>query len=241
MAPSGRMGADIDHRAREALVRHAGHGDEKLPVEIARFAVVVSRSVQELSCYAHDIIVHAVASAITGSWMAALRQINRIREARQGGVSSMTNRVRVSCSRLFVAAALPGRRARPAGASPGCRGCIRACASSPADRRASAGSPASRSRSIRASRPIGAHRAKPACRPRFDWSGSAEHGRGRGPVAGAAAASRTRRASPTSIATGSCLPVLIVEAARSGQAGRSCGSSSNTASARRSASRPAPS
>jgi hypothetical protein len=32
----GRMGADIDHRAREALVAHPRHGEKELPVEIAR-------------------------------------------------------------------------------------------------------------------------------------------------------------------------------------------------------------
>src|SRR5262249_47853791 len=31
----GRMGADIDHAAREAIVAHGGHGDQHLAVEIA--------------------------------------------------------------------------------------------------------------------------------------------------------------------------------------------------------------
>ena len=31
----GRMGADIDHRAREALVAHCRHRDQELSVEIA--------------------------------------------------------------------------------------------------------------------------------------------------------------------------------------------------------------
>jgi hypothetical protein len=38
--PIRGMGAEIDHRTREAGVRHCGHRDEKLPVEIGVGVVV---------------------------------------------------------------------------------------------------------------------------------------------------------------------------------------------------------
>ena len=91
-----RMGADIDDGAREALVRHSRHGDEELPVEIRGFDAVRRK-----------LRAHILKSALPGRpadhrIVDGRPEEKRIREAPQGGVSSMAFMFRAASAAFFL-------------------------------------------------------------------------------------------------------------------------------------------
>ena len=212
-----------------------GHRHEKLTVEIAGFSPI--RLARNSCCSGY--LVRIIDAQITGSWMESLRKF-RIREAHQEYISSMANRFALISRPSFVFSLVLCRASRSAGdSSPWAQGFIRAPACSPA---------------VTGRAPARRHRDR-ASTPGFKtyWRNPGESdcrhgstGRGRENVA----AAEVRWPAPTASiedAGGVAYVYLTGCPARSWssrrirQAGQADRLSSNTASARTSAFRPAPS
>ena len=152
------MGADVDDGAREALVRHARHGDEELPVEIRGFDAVRRK-----------LRAHILKSALPGRpadhrIVDGRPEEKRIREAPQGGVSSMAFMFRAASAAFFLIlslAPIAAQSLQPSASVQGFHSRARLIAGGTQGDAWLAGIEITLDR---ASRPIGAIRANPGCR-----------------------------------------------------------------------------